>query len=142
MPEELSRDPLLTQLARFQPSKPAIDRDALLFAMGKASGPKTRGWKVAVLVLGLCQVTTLGAWVAHSFTARPSVAVPGKSAEQNSDAPTTPAPAVMPDTSGSYLEMVRRWERNGFPAPAPVVDPPPAGPVLSVGATQQGLESD
>ncbi|HLW64710.1 MAG TPA: hypothetical protein VKS79_05270 [Gemmataceae bacterium] len=141
MSEELNRDPLLGQLARFQPSSPAIDRDGLLFAMGKASAPKTRWWKVAVVALAVCQAATLGIWL-MGFGERPAAIVPSKSSEPKLELPTTPSPASPPEASGSYLEMVRRWERNGFPAPAPVNDPEPAGPVLSVAATQQVLGTD
>jgi hypothetical protein len=142
MSEVLNRDPLLGQLARFKPSSPAINRDELLFAMGRASAPKTRWWKFAVAVLTVCQVATLGIWVMGLPGQMPSAVVPGKSVEPKHDLPTTPSPAISPDTSGSYLEMVRRWERSGLPAPAPVTDPEPAGPVLSVAATQQVLGSD
>jgi hypothetical protein len=142
MSEELSRDPLLGQLARFQPSSPAIDRDSLLFAMGKASAPKARWWKVAVVVLAACQVATLGVWLRGLPGPNPSAVLPGKSVEPRVDLPATPLPAVSPDASGSYLEMVRRWERNGLPAPVPVADPEPAGPVLSVAAAQQVLGTD
>jgi hypothetical protein len=142
MSEELSRDPLLGQLARFQPSSPAIDREALLFAMGRASAPQTRWWKVAVLALAVCQVVTLGVWVVGFSGGRPSAVAPGKPVEPKADIPVAPSPAASPDVSGSYLEMIRHWERNGLPAPAPVTDPEPAGPVLSVASTQQGLESN
>jgi hypothetical protein len=142
MSEELNHDPLLEQLARFKPSSGAIDRDALLFDMGKASASKTRWWKFAVLLLSACQVATLSVWLAGLAGEKPSSAVPGNAVEQKMDIPTTPAPSDAPELSGSYLEMVRRWEHNGLPPPAPVADPEPSGPVLSVAATRQVLGSD
>src|SRR5437667_425569 len=46
MLEDLTRDPLLQNLARFTPATAGIDRDAMLFAAGRASAPKPYGWKL------------------------------------------------------------------------------------------------
>jgi hypothetical protein len=52
-------EPLPERLSRFTPDATGLDRDALLFAAGRASAPPHRGWAVLAGVLAASQVLTL-----------------------------------------------------------------------------------
>lgn len=52
---------VIAKLGAFTPS--AIDRDAILFAAGRASARPSKFWKHAAIVLFLTQLTTLGVMV-------------------------------------------------------------------------------
>jgi len=139
MLEDLTRDPLLQNLARFTPASAGIDRYAMLFAAGRASAPKAYGWKLAAAALALAQVVTLAVWFAGSRSeATAQLALPPV-VEQAPDVPDSPvSPALEPLPAASYGSLVRRWERDGLPPPAPVADPVPARPTLSI-ATSRGV---
>jgi hypothetical protein len=49
----------LERLSRFTPDGSGLDRDALLFAAGRASVRPHRGWIVAAGALAACQLLTL-----------------------------------------------------------------------------------
>ena len=55
MPE----DPLAERLSRFTPDGSALDRDALLFAAGRASARPRRGWAAVAGALAASQLLTL-----------------------------------------------------------------------------------
>jgi hypothetical protein len=52
-------EPLSERLSQFTPDGSTLDRDALLFAAGRASARPNRGWMVAVGALTACQMITL-----------------------------------------------------------------------------------
>jgi hypothetical protein len=52
-------DPLTDRLGRFTPDGAGLDRDAILFAAGRASVRPQRSWKAIAGVLTLTQVLTL-----------------------------------------------------------------------------------
>src|SRR5260370_244631 len=57
----------LERLSRFTPDGSGLDRDALLFAAGRASVRPHRGWIVAAGALAACQVLTLALlWPRHA----------------------------------------------------------------------------
>ncbi len=56
----MSEEDVIGKLARFTPG--AVDRDAMLFAAGRASVKPPRFWKWAALGLLLSQIVTLGLW--------------------------------------------------------------------------------
>ena len=133
MSEDLTRDPLLQKLARFTPSSDKIDRDAMLFAAGKAAGSTNRGWKLLATGLAMSQAGMLAVWLAApSLTdplqtqSRPLAADVSPNTprlEQDSDRQT--------DSPGSYGNLMRHLERDGLPMPEPAVDAMPASPMLS-----------
>lgn len=47
------------QLSRFTPDRGALDRDALIFAAGRATANKHRGWKALAGALAASQLLTL-----------------------------------------------------------------------------------
>jgi hypothetical protein len=52
-------DPLAASLSKFTPDGSGLDRDALLFAAGRASVPPRRGWMALAAVLAASQLATL-----------------------------------------------------------------------------------
>jgi hypothetical protein len=142
MHEELGHDPVLGKLAQFTPDSGRIDRDELLFAAGRASAPKARAWKIAVLVLAICQAAILIVWTAGIQPTNPRSNPSVQSIESQNGLPASEPSTNAPDPAGSYVEIVRRWERDALPPPAPIADPNPPDPILSIAAGQRALESD
>lgn len=56
----MSDDPLIRQLSRFTPDGAGLDRDALLFAAGKASARPNRRWMAVAGALAASQLAVLG----------------------------------------------------------------------------------
>jgi hypothetical protein len=121
MPEEIAE-----QLSRFTPDGSALDRDALLFAAGRASVRPGRRWPAVAGMLAACQIVTL-----VLLWPRPAPP-PGPLA-----APTVPPGvelAALPDADPAQLgSLNRRLLQPGgddLAPPAPVDSLAPAGPPL------------
>ncbi len=56
----MSDDPLIRQLSKFTPNGGGLDRDAVIFAAGKASAKPSCRWKALAGTLAMSQVMTLG----------------------------------------------------------------------------------
>lgn len=56
----MSDDPFLERLSGFTPDAAGLDRDALLFAAGRASARPSRRWQALAGTLAACQLLTLG----------------------------------------------------------------------------------
>ena len=80
-------EPILERLSRFTPDAGRLDRDALLFAAGRASARPNRGWMTLASLLAGTQALSLALLWPHSS---PSV---GKSTVSIAD---VPAPSVAP----------------------------------------------
>ena len=52
-------EPLAERLSRFTPAGLGLDRDALLFAAGRASVRTSRRWQASAAALAACQLLTL-----------------------------------------------------------------------------------
>ncbi len=52
-------EPFLERLSRFTPNAGTLDRDALLFAAGRASARPNRGWMTMASVLAVTQTLSL-----------------------------------------------------------------------------------
>ena len=97
----------LTHLAKFTPT--SVDRDAILYAAGRASAPSRRPWQAACAGLLTLQAVTVAAWLAYPVTP-PAVAEP------------LPTPTAVPDEArpwqppdpSSYLAL-----RDHFDDPLP-----------------------
>ena len=106
----------MTSLARFTPS-PA-NRDAILYAAGRASAPSRRPWQAAVAGLVLLQAATV-AWLASPV---PPLTV----------AEPTPTPVVVPDEPwpwqppdpSSYLALMAHFDDPPPPLPSGIFAPP------------------
>jgi hypothetical protein len=138
MSEDLTHDPLLQKLARFTPTSNKIDRDAMLFAAGRAAGSTSRGWKLLAAGLAMSQAGILAIWLATpsidrlQLQSRPLVAessVNTPRLERDSDRQT--------ESPESYGSLMRHLERDGLPMPESAVDPLPASPVLSADLRSQ-----
>jgi hypothetical protein len=53
------REPIIERLSRFTPDGSGLDRDAILFAAGRASVRPNRAWILATGALAACQLVTL-----------------------------------------------------------------------------------
>ena len=128
----MTHDPLIDRLAQFNPASSSIDRDAMLFAAGRASGSGAGRWKVVASVLAMTQTVLLVVWFASPRLDRsqmePSFIVADQLPEnpiirESSDHQT-------PSTE-SYGSLIRHLNRDGLPMPELVADNMPAQPVLS-----------
>ncbi len=115
----------MTSLARFTP-RPA-NRDAILYAAGRASAPSRRPWQAAVAGLVLLQAATV-AWLA-SPVPPPAVADPTPTPLV---IPGEPRPWQPPDPS-SYLALMAHLDDP--PTPLPSGSSAPPGKPLSVRST-------
>jgi hypothetical protein len=119
--------PLDEVLSRFTPDGSAIDRNALLFAAGRASARPNRVWKCLVSVLVVCQLLTLGL-----LWPRPGV-VPAPPTPEAAPVVGTPdTPSTEPETApvGPLVLALRSPLLDESPAPNPgttdlVPDDPP-----------------
>jgi hypothetical protein len=129
--EELNRDPLVQKLARLTPSSSAVDRDALLFAAGRASAPKTRGWKLLSVVLAVSQAATLALWIAASGLGTPRTEIPRTIGPEEVSPGLLESPVPQPASAETYASLSRQLEKGGLPKPEPFADPLPAHPTWS-----------
>jgi hypothetical protein len=88
----MSDDPLISQLSKFTPDG-SLDRDALLFAAGKASARSNWRWKMLAGALAATQLVILG------FILLPTVTPP---TTQNSVLPNNVQSAKVADPKESF----------------------------------------
>lgn len=132
MSEDLSRDPLVQKLSRFTPASSTVDRDAMLFAAGRASGAGAGMWKVVASVLAMTQTALLVLWFAGPRFDRSPVEPRLLVADQSLENPLLPLPSDHEAPSAeSYGSLMRHLDRDGLPMPELVADTMPAQPVLS-----------
>ena len=112
-----------------------LDRDALLFATGRASARVGRGWKLACLALLAGHLAWVFAWRDRAPILVPVIVMPTV---------TQPPPTVVPDPipevpspSGDIEVFRRRIELP--PMSVPSSDPAPSGPVLTAGTDLRTL---
>ncbi len=124
-------EPLAERLSRFTPDGAGLDRDALLFAAGRASARPNRRWQLLAGVLAACQVWTLaGLWM-RAPTAQPAPPTASFALPEPSD---TPPLLRDPSELGVLNERLLASEGD-WPAPAdegPMVSPDP--PLRAFGA--------
>ena len=116
-------EPLAERLSRFTPDSAGLDRDALLFAAGRASVRPSRRWIVVAAVLAASQLLTLATVGLRTPTARidpPIVAV------HPSDPVSPPMPRD-PSQLGVLSERLFASERNWIPPmeDGPMIEPEP-----------------
>ena len=93
--------PLEESLSRFTPSPGGLDRDALLFAAGRASSPPDRKWPALAALLALSQMLTVALLLSPgplppSPTPPPAPIVPSEVAP--------PAPFIVRDWRSAFDE--------------------------------------
>lgn len=112
MPEDVTRD-----LKAFTPVVP--DRDALLFAAGKAAARRWSGWKWLTLALTVTNAVTLGVllWPRTAASVAPVV---------NPELPLTePPPSLVPEPY-SYIALRQGWDTPPKPTDSGPASPPAA----------------
>ena len=77
-------------LSRFTPDGSGLDRDALLFAAGRASARPNRRWVVLAACLAVSQVVTLAALWPRPASPAPIPAPPDAAVPTSPDPPTSP----------------------------------------------------
>lgn len=127
-------EPIAEILSQFTPDRGNLDRDALLFAAGRASVRPQRRWIALAGALATTQVLTL-LLLPWSKPAPPNVGY--------ADArPTAPAAAASP-AEGSILNLRRRaMESEGEWPAATIIEPStsPGAPLLAFPASRALLD--
>ncbi len=106
---------VIAKLESFTPAAP--DRDAILFAAGRASAAPSRGWKRLAAALAVSQCVTLGLWFAPKTPPPPA-------------APLTAAPADDPAFAEPDPYSLLAMRRNPEPPSLATDSPMPARPPL------------
>ena len=107
---------VMGKLGSFTPA--AVDRDALLFAAGRASAKPARFWKLSAVVLAVSQCITLGLWFAPKPETAPPTAPPP--AAIPADDPAIPVPDPY-----SLLAMRRNPHPHSYATDSPMPARPP-----------------
>ncbi|HEY7154727.1 MAG TPA: hypothetical protein VH575_12265 [Gemmataceae bacterium] len=110
-------EPLAERLSRFTPDGMGLDRDALLFAAGRASARPSRRWQALAAALAASQLLTLVCLWPHT----PPSAPPAVVAEQP---PVAPEPPAAPDPSALSVLRERLLADDGDKWPSSVSDGP------------------
>lgn len=137
MSEDLSRDPLVHKLARFTPTSAGIDRDAMLFAAGRASAPGPVKWKLLAGLLCLSQLVTIAFLLMTSGAGGFREHIDAIATNQSSPQ-TSGEGAALP--SLSYLGLMNHWRSGDFPRPEAISDNTPPLPDLSIASSRKTLD--
>ena len=130
MSQDMRRDHLIEKLAQFSPASGTIDRDAMLFAAGRASAPRQRGWKAAAGVLACSQAVMVTLWFSALRSPAPR---PPSDSLLAANVPSRPASDVPGSqlSNDSYGNLMHQMEAGGLNQPRPIEDPVPTQPILS-----------
>jgi hypothetical protein len=101
----MSDDPLIRRLSRFTPDSAGLDRDAFLFAAGRASARPNRRWMALTGALAASQVITLGLFL----WAGPMQAPGPLGTRQFSLSPHDVAWSGSPKTPTSFADASAMW---------------------------------
>jgi hypothetical protein len=129
-------DTLAKRLTQFTPDGTGLDRDALLFAAGRASVRPSRLWLTLAATLAISQMATLGVvlWPAHA----PEIQVPINTGPR--DVAVESAPPSAPDASTTWALRERIIAAEGnLPPPVPIDMGPSAEPLHAFGAVPLDL---
>src|SRR5437879_2652445 len=134
------RDPIIERLSRFTVDGSGLDRDALLFAAGRASARPNRGWILATGSLVVCQLLTL-----TLLWPRPATSPLSPSVEPIATAPLTMPSGPVPTDAVDVGLLNRQLLHSGaedLPSPAVAGPMVPSDPPLHafVGSIPAGLE--
>jgi hypothetical protein len=109
-------EPILERLSRFTPDAGGLDRDALLFAAGRASARPNRGWMTLASLLAGTQALSL------ALLWPPSSPPVGKSTVTIAGAPA-PSAAPEPPATGASADTGLWSARHGLLRPEAVDHP-------------------
>jgi hypothetical protein len=107
----------LTHMAKFTPT--SVDRDAILYAAGRASAPSCRPWQVACAGLLTLQAVAVAVLLTYPLPT-PAVAEP---LPTPTVVPEEPQPRQPPDPS-SYLALMAHFDDPPPPLPSGSFAPP------------------
>ena len=117
-------EPLAESLSRFTPNAAELNRDALLFAAGRASVRPSRGWQAVAGVLAASQLLTF-----VCLWPRTPAPTPAPTATPYAASGPMPEPAPRPDPSALQVLRQRMLEsdldRSTPPSDEPLVPPDP-----------------
>jgi len=123
-------DPVAETLSRFTPDASGLDRDALLFAAGRASVRPPRRWAVLAGALAASQLVTLALLLLQSArTVPPTPPAPAPFVDKKSAPPDEPPPAGRGDASLWALRE-QSFATEGDLPPRPAEPFAPAEPPL------------
>jgi hypothetical protein len=118
-------EPLEQSLSRFTPNTAELNRDALLFAAGRASVRPSRTWQTLAGVLAVAQVLTLVClWPRTPLPATTPTAMPFAASESSRP---EPAPESDPSAWGALRQRMLEKDLD-YPTPSsdqPMVPPDP-----------------
>jgi hypothetical protein len=113
-------EPIIERLTQFTPDGSGIDRDALLFAAGRASARPNRRWHLVCAALVTTQLLTLGL----AFWPRPVDHLPGRALPRIPvvrAAPLSPGSPPGPGTAPLWQQRNLAITTDGkLPMPAPI----------------------
>ncbi len=117
----MSDDAIIRQLSTFTPDGSGLDRDAILFAAGKASVRPSQRWKALAAVLAASQLASLALLIAM----RPEHALLPTDFKQNSplvwEKPSPQDSSAKPDSTSYVVLRDRILNADGaFPPVEPV----------------------
>ncbi len=118
-------EPIGKRLSRFTPDAGGLDRDALLFAAGRASARPSRRWKAVAGALAASQLLTLALLWPHT----PQAAGPAPAPPQVAVQPSPPPPAAPDSWAVNWLRAP-----DGPPPPAAADFVPDDPPLRASGA--------
>ena len=134
-------EPLVERLSRFTPDSTGLDRDALLFAAGRASARPNRRWLALAGTLAASQVLTLALLWPRGIA--PTPVPPGRPEPPVAvTAPAPPLPSPLPEAPPAPRDPSEVWAlrdrvlaaEGNLSAPAAVEPMTPADPPLCAGA--------
>lgn len=102
------------RLSRFTPDGAGLDRDALLFAAGKASARPSRRWRILCSALAASQLVTLGVlcWPTQSLPPAPS----NRAVQAFVEVPP-PLPSATEDSTFWHLREQALATEGNLPSP-------------------------
>jgi hypothetical protein len=120
-------EPIAERLSQFTPDSRGLDRDALLFAAGRASARPNRRWMAVAAGLAACQLLTLGLlWLRPGPSPTPSAIL-----VESGPFPTVIRPGGSSSATDDVQSWAMRWRllaanSDDLPPPISVDDPEPS----------------
>jgi hypothetical protein len=132
---EMNVDPLAQKLARFTPDATGLDRDALIFAAGRASVRPRRHWPMLTGLLALTQSLTLVLYFMRpNETGLSTVVVvqPLTESQAADDISPRPTPATTDPRQLAYYMALMTGDIDDLPQATLDVNPVAPEPILTV----------
>jgi len=125
-------EPFLERLSRFTPGAGSLDRDALLFATGRASARPNRAWIALAAALAATQALSLVVLWPH-----PTLPSPGAPVQVANAPPEASEPSILPDSGQLLARQSLELEPQDRPDTGTFVDSGP--PLRAYGSLPQSI---